>query len=56
MTLKQFLILSIFIFLLEFCYSKYDKLDWKICGPSDIEIIENSITPMVTFHHLFFNE
>jgi hypothetical protein len=53
MNSRHFYLISILILLIDFCYSKYDKLEWKICGPSDIEILENTITPMVRFLFIY---
>ncbi|CAF0814879.1 unnamed protein product [Brachionus calyciflorus] len=31
---------------INFSFTEYTKLDWSLCGPSDIDFIENSLTPM----------
>lgn len=54
MLIKFNLLITILVSLLIIgTQAYYEKLEWSYCGASDIEIIENTIEPMVLFCFLF---
>jgi hypothetical protein len=47
MLIKFSLLITILLIVETQAY--YNKLEWSYCGASDLEIIENTIEPMVRF-------